>query len=67
MRVVLLTAEEGFVFSFLKSEKFGTDWARGLSLRLPPDERETDTAVVRGVPEGICLLGKIFLLCLEAP
>ena len=59
------------MFSFLKSEKFGTDCARGFSdcaLRLPELEFESlvddlgaAAAVVRGVDEDKFLLGKSFL------
>ena len=67
----LLTPEEGFVFSFLRSEKLGTDCARGFSnsgLRRPelrletlPDDRGADAVGVQGVDEGKFLLGKSFL------
>lgn len=70
--VTLLIPEEGFVFSFLKSEKLGTDCARGFSdcaLRLPElelrafaDDRGTGVAEVRGVAEDKFLLGKNFLV-----
>jgi hypothetical protein len=59
------------VFSFLKSEKFGADCARGFSdctLRLPElgleildDDRGTGTTVVRGVDEDEFLFSKSFL------
>jgi hypothetical protein len=68
----LLAPEEGFVFSFLKSEKFGTDCARGFSdwtLRFPEleletlaDDRGTEIAGVRGVDEDKFLLGKSFFV-----
>ena len=58
---VLLALKEGFVFSFLKSEKFGTDSARGFSdcillllelgLYILADDRGTGAAAVRGVDE----------------
>ena len=70
--VTLLVPEEGLVFSFLKSEKLGTDCARGFSdgaLRLPElelrafaDDRGTVVAELRGVAEDAFLLGKNFLV-----
>lgn len=71
LTAVLLTPEEGFVFSFLKSEKLGTDCARGFSnsgLRRPElrlenldDDRGAGAAGVQGVGEDKFLLGKSFL------
>ena len=66
---VLLSPEEGFVFSFLKSEKLGTDCARAFSvLRFTVLGIEafvadlgTGAAEVRGVDKGKFLLGKSFL------
>lgn len=69
-RIVVLTAkEDGFVFSFISSEKFGTDCASDLSdLRLPeevfetlPDGFGTDAAVLEVIEEGMFLLGCTFL------
>lgn len=64
LTATLLTPEEGFVFSFLKSEKFGTDCARGLSdssLRRPvlmletlADERGAGAVGVQGVDSNGC-------------
>lgn len=76
---VLLAPEEGFVFSFLRSEKFGTDAAMGFSdcaLRLPELEFESldddlgaGAAFVRAIDDDKFLLGKGFFvwLGLEAP
>lgn len=63
------------MFSFLKSEKLGTDCAREFSARRFPEEKfapltaDRDIAEVRGMDEGMLRLGKDFLLCvlLEAP
>lgn len=65
LTATLPTPEEGFVFSFLNSEKFGTDCARGLSdsnLRRPEprletlaDERGAGAVGVQGVESiGCC-------------
>jgi len=71
--------EEGLVFSFLKSEKLGTDCARGFSngaLRLPEVELEALTedlepgaTELRGVDEDKLRFGKGFFiwLLLETP
>jgi hypothetical protein len=65
-RIVVLTAkEDGFVFSFISSEKFGTDCASDLSdLRLPeevfetlPDGFGTDAALRGVIEEDMFLLG----------
>ena len=68
----MLIPEEGFVFSFRKSEKLGTDCVRGFSdciLRLPELEFEAftadlgvGTAKVRGVEDKEVLFTKSFLL-----
>ena len=67
------------MFSFLKSEKFGTDCAREFSdcilllpelgLEILADDRGTGAAVVRGVDEDKFLFSKSFLFweLLEAP
>lgn len=60
------------MFSFLKSEKLGTDCTRGFSncaLCLPElgleilDDNRGTGAVVRGVDEDKFLFGKSFLFC----
>lgn len=67
----MLVPEKGFVFSFLRSEKFGTDCASGFSdcaLRLPEklealsDDREGSAAEVRGEDEDELRLGRGFLV-----
>ena len=75
----MLLAEYGFVFSFLRSEKLGTDCTRGFSdcillfAKLELEALEADledaAATFRGVDDEKFLFGKTLLFweLLEAP